>query len=143
MENLARMYFTKLRNIKRRIADILSWLDKVIINYRIKKQWDTVLKKDFNGGYLIEAIQLKLIQMLNNWPEYKYSEYQTEKLRNLIEEAEELLLLLSKEENVSHIRSNDYLTKQKQFFRKLDSYLPDLFYERKPLCETKEHLPNC
>lgn len=129
MENLALTYSIKLHELKERIIQrFLSWLEITINQYKLKKRWNYVLDQNYHSGYIIEAIQLKLISMINNWPEYKYSDNQISKIRELIQESERLLLILTEEEKESHARSSDYLIKQKAFFRKLDLYLQDLFY---------------
>ena len=49
-------------------------------------------------------------------------------LKSLIHQAEDLLELLEQEDLNSHVRSSNYLIKQKQFFTQLSNQMTELFY---------------
>ncbi len=121
MENSVRKYIIKLIN---KFSGIYRYFKR----YGLKLRWNTLFHKNYSYGYLIETLQIKFILMLNDWPEYRNSDKQKEKLIELINDTEKLLLLLEKEEKISHLRSNEYNKLQKAFFEKLNLYSADLFY---------------
>ncbi len=94
MENSVRKYIIKLIN---KFSGIYRYFKR----YGLKLRWNTLFHKNYSYGYLIETLQIKFILMLNDWPEYRNSDKQKEKLIELINDTEKLLLLLEKEEKIS------------------------------------------
>ena len=113
---------------------MLYFLPLVAINNirknRLTEEWYFLMNKNHHYGFIIEAILLKLKMMRKSWPDYKFREREIETLDLLIKQAEELLDILEKEEvsDLCHIRSKEYLDKQKQFFNILQLKLPELFH---------------
>ena len=93
-----------------------------------KEQMFFLMDKNYHYGFLIETILIKLKLMKESWPDYKNNEEELLILKSLIQQAEELLELLEHEDFESHVRSSNYLIKQKQFFTQLSNHLTELFY---------------
>ena len=87
-----------------------------------------LMDKNHHYGFLIETILVKLKLMKESWPDYKNNANELEILESLIQQAEDLLELLEQEDLNSHVRSSDYLIKQKQFFTQLSNQISELFY---------------
>lgn len=105
----------------------------ILFNIRrneLNKEWYFLINKNHHYGFIIEAILLKLKMMEKSWPDYKFNEREMETLRLLIKHAENLLDILEKEEasELGHLRSKEYLDKQKQFFNILHVKLPEMFH---------------
>ena len=84
----------------------------------------------FHYGYILVSIKEQLLRMNETWQSSeKYIGYEDDLLdiQTLLSDISDLILLLQKEEETSHIRSKKYLNKQKKFFEKLNSYLPRLY----------------
>lgn len=107
---------------------VRKFITKLISKIRLKNRWNELFNNNHSSGYLIEAIQIKLILMLEEWPKYKYSEIQETQLIELIELSDGILKKLEAEDKLSHIRSDEYKKLQNSFFTKLNLYAPDLFY---------------
>ena len=93
-----------------------------------KEKMYFLMDKNHHYGFLIETILVKLILMKESWPDYKNNANELEILNSLIHQAEDLLELLEQEEEISHVRSSDYLIKQKRFFTQLSTQMTELFY---------------
>lgn len=93
-----------------------------------KEQMYFLMDKNHHYGFLIETILVKLKLMKESWPDYKNNANELEMLKSLIHQAEDLLELLEQEDLNSHVRSSDYLIKQKQFFTQLSNQMTELFY---------------
>lgn len=93
-----------------------------------KEQMYFLMDKNHHYGFLIETILVKLKLMKESWPDYKNNANELEILKSLIHQAEDLLELLEQEDLNSHVRSSDYLIKQKQFFTQLSNQMTELFY---------------
>lgn len=93
-----------------------------------KEQMYFLMDKNHHYGFLIETILVKLKLMKESWPDYKNNANELEILKSLIQQAEDLLELLEQEDLNSHVRSSDYLIKQKQFFTQLSNQMSELFY---------------
>ena len=93
-----------------------------------KEQMYFLMDKNHHYGFLIETILVKLILIKESWPDYKNNANELEILNSLIHQAEDLLELLEQEEEISHVRSSDYLIKQKRFFTQLSTQMTELFY---------------
>lgn len=93
-----------------------------------KEQMYFLMDKNHHYGFLIETILVKLKLMKESWPDYKNNANELEMLKSLIQQAEDLLELLEQEDLNSHVRSSDYLIKQKQFFTQLSNQMSELFY---------------
>lgn len=93
-----------------------------------KEKMYFLMDKNHHYGFLIETILVKLILMKESWPDYKNNANELEILNSLIHQAEDLLELLEHEEEISHVRSSDYLIKQKRFFTQLSTQMTELFY---------------
>ena len=93
-----------------------------------KEQMYFLMDKNHHYGFLIETILVKLILMKESWPDYKNNANELEILNSLIHQAEDILELLEQEEEISHVRSSDYLIKQKRFFTQLSTQMTELFY---------------
>ena len=95
---------------------------------REKEKMFFLMDKNNHYGFIIETIVIKLHLMRDSWPEYKFSENETTSLDILITKGEELLDILELEDASNHIRTKEYLDKQKYFFDMLNVKLPELFY---------------
>ena len=93
-----------------------------------KEQMYFLMDKNHHYGFLIETILVKLKLMKESWPDYKNNANELEMLNSLIHQAEDLLELLEQEDLNSHVRSSNYLIKQKQFFTQLSNQMTELFY---------------
>ena len=93
-----------------------------------EEQMYFLMDKNHHYGFLIETILVKLKLMKESWPDYKNNANELEILESLIQQAEDLLELLEQEDLNSHVRSSDYLIKQKQFFTQLSNQISELFY---------------
>ena len=93
-----------------------------------KEQMYFLMDKNHHYGFLIETILVKLKLMKESWPDYKNNANELEMLNSLIHQAEDLLELLEQEDLNSHVRSSNYLIKQKQFFTQLSNQMSELFY---------------
>ena len=93
-----------------------------------KEQMYFLMDKNHHYGFLIETILVKLKLMKESWPDYKNNANELEMLKSLIHQAEDLLELLEQEDLSSHVRSSNYLIKQKQFFTQLSNQMTELFY---------------
>lgn len=93
-----------------------------------KEKMYFLMDKNHHYGFLIETILIKLKLMKESWPDYKNNTNELEILNSLIHQAEDLLELLEHEDLESHVRSSNYLIKQKQFFTQLSNQMTELFY---------------
>lgn len=95
---------------------------------RNKEKLYFLMDKNNHYGFLIETIVLKLKLMRETWPDYKFSDIEKDNLDILISKGSELLEILEMEDVQNHLRSKEYLNKQKTFFDMLNVKLPELFY---------------
>ena len=95
---------------------------------RNKEKLYFLMDKNNHYGFLIETIVLKLKLMRETWPDYKFSDIEKDNLDILISKGSELLEILEMEDAQNHLRSKEYLNKQKTFFDILSVKLPELFY---------------
>ena len=95
---------------------------------RNKEKLYFLMDKNNHYGFLIETIVLKLKLMRETWPDYKFSDIEKDNLDILISKGSELLEILEMEDAQNHLRSKEYLNKQKTFFDMLNVKLPELFY---------------
>ena len=105
----------------------LYFLSFKLIN-RNKEKLYFLMDKNNHYGFLIETIVLKLKLMRETWPDYKFSDIEKDNLDILISKGSELLEILEMEDAQNHLRSKEYLNKQKTFFDMLNVKLPELFY---------------
>ena len=87
-----------------------------------------LMDKNYHYGFLIETIVVKLKLMKESLPDYKFREKDIETFDLLISKGTELLDILEVEDDINHLRSKNYLSKQKHFFDLLNVKLPELFY---------------
>lgn len=134
MENFLQKLYLKLINFWKN--DIypkwyIYWI-QILIYFKVtdknKKEMYFLINKNYHYGFLIETIILKLKLMKESWPIYKYNENELEILDILIKKGEELLNILEQEDCINHLRSKEYMKKQKQFFDLLNYKLIELFY---------------
>ena len=96
--------------------------------FGIIKKWFSK-KEPVHYGEVLENI---LSILLNFQIRIKNSNYigkekDLQNVEDMIEALDELLNLLEEEEKTSHIRSKEYLKKQKEFFQNLNDKIPSIY----------------
>ena len=96
--------------------------------FGIMKKW-FCKKEPVHYGEVLENI---LSILLNFQIRIKNSNYigkekDLQTVEDMIEDLDELLNLLEEEEKTSHIRSKEYLKKQKEFFQNLNDKIPSIY----------------
>ena len=96
--------------------------------FGIIKKWFSK-KEPVHYGEVLENI---LSILLNFQIRIKNSNYigkekDLQNVEDMIEALDELLNLLEEEEKISHIRTKEYLKKQKEFFQNLNDKIPSIY----------------
>ena len=96
--------------------------------FGIIKKWFSK-KEPVHYGEVLENILSILLnfQIRIKNSNYVGKEKDLQNVEDMIEALDELLNLLEEEEKISHIRSKEYLKKQKEFFQNLNDKIPSIY----------------
>ncbi len=96
--------------------------------FGIIKKWFSK-KEPVHYGEVLENILSILLnfQIRIKNSNYVGKEKDLQNVEDMIEALDELLNLLEEEEKISHIRSKDYLKKQKEFFQNFNDKIPSIY----------------
>ena len=91
--------------------------------------WIFKKKEQVHYGEVLENILQILLtfQVRIKNSNYVGKEKDLQNVEDMIEALDELLNLLEEEEKTSHIRSKEYLKKQKEFFQNLNDKIPSIY----------------
>lgn len=125
---LQKLYSKWISSNKRIKLWFLPFTVSLKLTNKHKEDMFFLMDKNYHYGFLIETIVVKLKLMKESLPDYKFREKDIETFDLLISKGTELLDILEVEDNINHLRSKNYLSKQKHFFDLLNVKLPELFY---------------
>ena len=96
--------------------------------FGIIKKWFSK-KEPVHYGEVLENILSILLnfQIRIKNSNYVGKEKDLQNVEDMIVDLDELLNLLEEEEKTGHIRSKDYLKKQKEFFQNLNDKIPSIY----------------
>lgn len=96
--------------------------------FGIIKKWFSK-KEPVHYGEVLENILSILLnfQIRIKNSNYVGKEKDLQNVEDMIIDLDELLNLLEEEEKISHIRSKEYLKKQKEFFQNLNDKIPSIY----------------
>ena len=96
--------------------------------FGIIKKWFSK-KEPVHYGEVLENILSILLnfQIRIKNSNYVGKEKDLQNVEDMIVDLDELLNLLEEEEKTSHIRSKEYLKKQKEFFQNLNDKIPSIY----------------
>ena len=91
--------------------------------------WIFKKKESVHYGEVLENILQILLTFQDRIKNYNYvgKEKDLQNIEDMIIDLDELLNLLEEEEKTSHIRSKEYLKKQKEFFQNLNDKIPSIY----------------
>ena len=92
------------------------------------KKWFSKKEPVHYGEVLENILQILLtFQVRIKNSNYVGKEKDLQNIEDMIIDLDELLNLLEEEEKTSHIRSKEYLKKQKEFFQNLNDKIPSIY----------------
>ena len=92
------------------------------------KKWFSKKESVHYGEVLENILQILLnFQVRIKNSNYIGKEKDLQNVEDMIEALDELLNLLEEEEKISHIRSKEYLKKQKEFFQNFNDKIPSIY----------------
>ncbi len=92
------------------------------------KKWFFKKEPVHYGEVLENILQILLtFQVRIKNSNYIGKEKDLQNVEDMIEALDELLNLLEEEEKISHIRSKEYLKKQKEFFQNFNDKIPSIY----------------